>query len=196
MNPRNQQREWVLVALDEFELPLVRYAARLLGDVEAARDVVQHVFLRLCDRQPAEIDGRLAAWLYTVCRNRAMDVLRAGSRQSSLEDSAGRGAGRVAGREVDPADSAEQNELAGRLRQLVARLPSSQCEAVGLWADGFSYREIAGILDRQEGHVRVLVHRGLKSLREQPLVRDLVAESAGQPRALREAETCRTIETN
>ena len=78
---------------------------------------------------------------------------------------------------------------------LVANLPESQSEAIGLWVDGFSYREIAGILARQEGHVRVLVHRGLKSLREQPLVREmLAAPSAAQ--AIQGSESCRTIETN
>ena len=77
-------------------------------------------------------------------------------------------------REHDPADAAEEVELHSLLRELVEELPASQREAIDLWADGFHYRQIASIIDREEGHVRVLVHRGLKALREHPRVRPLL----------------------
>src|SRR5262245_52162348 len=90
---RNQdepdRREWVLAALDQLEGRLLRYAQRLLGGSQVAsatdesRDVVQFVFLRLCDQSPEKIGDRLAQWLYTVCRNRAMDVLRASGREKA-----------------------------------------------------------------------------------------------------------------
>ena len=37
---------------------------------------MQDAFLRLCQADRAKVDGHLAAWLYTVCRNRAYDVRR------------------------------------------------------------------------------------------------------------------------
>jgi basic membrane protein A len=55
----------------------VQYAARLLGgDIERARDAVQDVFLRLCQRQRAEPPARPAEWLFAVTRNAAFDVRR------------------------------------------------------------------------------------------------------------------------
>jgi DNA-directed RNA polymerase specialized sigma24 family protein len=39
--------EWVIDALTQYEQPLLRYAKWLLGDLDAARDVVQETFLRL-----------------------------------------------------------------------------------------------------------------------------------------------------
>ena len=39
---------WMQGVLAEYEGPLTRYAARITGDAELARDVVQEVFLRLC----------------------------------------------------------------------------------------------------------------------------------------------------
>src|SRR3954466_8617317 len=72
----DNHREWVLAALDQYERRLLRYAQRLLGEADESRDVVQFVFLRLCDQSPDKIGDRLAQWLYTVCRNRAMDALR------------------------------------------------------------------------------------------------------------------------
>ena len=126
MTSPNDRREWVLAALDQFEGRLTRYAQRLLGDLDRARDVVQFVFLRLCDQSPEEIDDRLAQWLYTVCRNQAMDLLR-GKGHVGWDKAAQAADGppssrKVVGRrepsslvppysrEVDPADTAEQAE--------------------------------------------------------------------------------------
>jgi RNA polymerase sigma-70 factor (ECF subfamily) len=80
MSDRPNRREWVLAALQQYEGRLLRYAQRLTGDLDQSRDVVQFVFLRLCDESPAAIEKRLAQWLYTVCRNRALDILRANGR--------------------------------------------------------------------------------------------------------------------
>jgi len=154
---RNARRDWVLSALDEYEGPLLRYARRLTGELDLARDVVQHAFLRLCDQEPLRLDGRLAAWLYTVCRNRAIDLKR---RDGRLEPLA-RHAGDV-------------------LHSAVATLPEKQQDAVNLWAEGFWYREISQITGDREGYVRVLVHRGVVALREHPALRRLAEEEEGR----------------
>ena len=184
MERDTNRRAWVLTALDQFESRLLRYAQRLVGDLDEARDVVQFVFLRLCDQSPAEINDRLAQWLYTVCRNRALDVLRAksvGWAPPTAPDCGGQSP--PYSREDDPADSAEDAELHALLRQLVARLPENQREALDLWADGFSYAEISQIIEKQVGHIRVLVHRGLRTLREHPQVRAMMNEEPESKRA-------------
>ena len=56
----SNRRRWVLGVLEEHEARLTRFAARLLGDEETARDVVQHAFLRLCDQSPSALEGREA----------------------------------------------------------------------------------------------------------------------------------------
>ena len=169
MKEPEDRRGWVLAALDEFEGRLVRYARRLVGNEEEARDVVQFVFLRLCDEEPEEIEGRLVQWLFTVCRNRAMDVLRGSGREKANGKPGGQT--QAAGREGDPAELVEQTDLHGLLRELVDHLPASQREAIDLWTEGFRYAEIGKILDCEEGNVRVLVHRGLKAVREDRRVR-------------------------
>jgi RNA polymerase sigma-70 factor, ECF subfamily len=165
------QRRWVLEALGEYEGRLMRYSLRLLGDADLARDAVQHAFLKLCGQSQSDIRGRLAAWLFTVCRNRATDHLRTHARERQAEVDPG---DHVTGRDADPACRAEEADLHELLRRLIHRLPLSQREAIDLWAEGFTYAEIARIVERHEGHVRVLVHRGLKALREQPQVRELL----------------------
>jgi RNA polymerase sigma-70 factor (ECF subfamily) len=168
---------WIMAAVDAHEQPLVRYARRLLGDVDLAADAVQHAFVQLCGESRATAGENPAAWLFRVCRNRALDHLRQAGRERSLveleEESIAPAAEHAAGR--DPATTAERRELAARLRDLLRDLPPPQREAIDLWCEGFTAKEIAAITGRTEGHVRVLTHRGLTALRTHPLIRGLIA---------------------
>ena len=182
MDAGSDPYQWVLEAVDTHELPLLRYARRLLGDLDLARDAVQHAFVRLCEEPREKVAGRVAPWLYRVCRNKAVDHLRhAGREQALLEGDASGSAGSpasVANRGADdPAHLAADHDLAARLRELLQHLPAPQRETIDLWCEGLTYREIAEITGRQEGHVRVLAHRGLTALRGQPLVRRLLEAS-------------------
>ena len=170
------RREWVLSILEEYECRLVRYATRLLGNEDSARDVVQFAFMRLLSQSPEELYGREAQWMFTVCRNRAVDLIRRRRRSRSLEEMA---AGPGVDKGPDPAVVAERHDLHARLRGLVAQLPAAQREAIDLWTEGFSYREIAEITGNRQGQLRVLVHRALKRLRGDPAVKRL-ADSVGE----------------
>jgi len=180
---------WVMEAVDLYELPLLRYARRLVDDLDLAADAVQHTFLKLCEESQDRLDGRVAPWLFRVCRNRALDHLRHSGREQPLldADAAGGATQRPSaaaavpdGRAADPAMAAERADLAGRLRELLADLPAPQRETIDLWCEGMTYRQIAEITGRQEGHVRVLAHRGLSALRGHPLVRELLADDPGR----------------
>jgi RNA polymerase sigma-70 factor (ECF subfamily) len=185
MTASSEAHGWVLEAVDRFEQPLTRYARRLLGDVDLATDAVQHAFVTLCGESRARVETHVAPWLFRVCRNRALDHLRRAGRETSLDDGAGDAPATPADRRPDPSAAAEARDLAARLRLLLKDLPAAQRETIDLWCEGFSYREIAEISGRTEGHVRVLAHRGLAALRRHPLVRDLLPGSTvatkGQP---------------
>ena len=67
MNDSNADpAEWVREALARHERALVAYALRFTGNLEQARDVVQDTFVKLCTADYAQVNGHLAAWLYTV----------------------------------------------------------------------------------------------------------------------------------
>ena len=172
---------WILAAVDAHELPLARYARRLLGDVDLAADAVQHAFVQLCGESRATAGDNPAAWLFRVCRNRALDHLRRAGRERSLdaedaEPTPGPAAASgVADRGADPVAAAERRELSARIRDLLRDLPPAQREAIDLWCEGFTAKEIAAITGRTEGNVRVLTHRGLTTLRSQPAIRGLLA---------------------
>ena len=84
--PTPVDNAWVRAAVDRFEGPLTTYACRLIGDRDRACDVVQDTFLKLCLQDRAWVDSHLAEWLFTVCRNRALDVLRKEGHMTRLSD--------------------------------------------------------------------------------------------------------------
>lgn len=156
----------VILAQREHEAALLRYATRILHDAARARDVVQETLLAL-GRQPAEehegIRRRLAAWLFTVCRRKSLNVLRAEGRLHPLD-----AAPPVAAPEADPAAALLRSEDHGQLLALVARLPERQREVVRLrYQEGFSYEEISGITEASVSHVGVLLHHALQTLRRE-----------------------------
>ena len=160
-----EQGSWVRAAVARFEAPLTLYAARLLGDAETARDVVQETFLRLCVQERVQIESRLAEWLFTVCRNRALDLLRKESRMTRLSDEQVQ---RRPSPDPGPTEIAERRESAARVLDLLETLPSSQREVIRLkFQNGFSYQEISRISGHSVSNVGYLIHVGLKSLRHQ-----------------------------
>ena len=66
---------WLEAVVARYERPLCQYAYRLTGNFDAARDAVQDTFLRLCRAGVLE-EARTAPWLFRVCRNRCIDLLR------------------------------------------------------------------------------------------------------------------------
>src|ERR1041385_4284214 len=77
---------WIEAALRQHESNLIRYTTWILGDIERAREIVQEAFLRLCKEDAARLDGHLAQWLFTVCRNLAFDVRKKENRMTPLHD--------------------------------------------------------------------------------------------------------------
>ena len=160
----NPEREsWVQDAVARFEGPLTLYAARLLRDAETARDVVQETFLKLCASDQDSIDGHLAEWLFTVCRNRALDVLRKEHRMTQLRDEQ---VLRCLHPAPGPLDLAERHELGSRVLELLEMLPPNQRDVIRLkFQNGFSYQEISRISGHSVSNVGYLIHAGIKALR-------------------------------
>jgi RNA polymerase sigma-70 factor (ECF subfamily) len=109
---------WVMEAVDLYELPLLRYARRLVDDIDLAADAVQHTFLKLCEESQERLDGRVAPWLFRVCRNRALDHLRHSGREQPLLDADA--AGGAAAGSPDPPDNRSASE---QLAAAFARQP-------------------------------------------------------------------------
>ncbi|MBX3440114.1 MAG: sigma-70 family RNA polymerase sigma factor [Planctomycetaceae bacterium] len=157
-------QEWVSAALNRYEGRLLRYAQRITGDPHRARDVVQETFLKLCREDAAAMDGRLAQWLYTVCRNKALDVRRKESRMSALAEPS---LIETDNREPAPDRTAEDRESTARILDCLDQLTPNQQECIRLkFQHGLTYREISAVTGLTLTNVGFLIHTGLKKIRE------------------------------
>ncbi len=155
--------EWLETVVQEHEGPLCRYVVRILGDIESSRDVVQEAFLKLCQRNLAP-EENVRAWLFKVCRNRALDVWRKERRMTPLADAA---AAALPENNPGPLAAVERQEEAASVRRELARIPANQQEVIQLkFQAGLSYREISEATGLSVSNVGYLIHMGLKALRE------------------------------
>ena len=150
--------------LQRFEMPLLRYATRIIGDVERARDVVQETFVQLQRTTRDEHDNAPAKWLFTVCRNRALNVCRKERRLAFLDEQV---------LEAEPAtepwpnEQLEHKEARSFALRIIETLPPRQQEVLQLkFQSDLSYAEIAAVTQLSVNHVGVLIHTALKTLRQ------------------------------
>jgi RNA polymerase sigma-70 factor (ECF subfamily) len=162
-DPHVEPAEFVQAAVAEYQLPLTRYAARLVGDQDRARDVVQDTFLKLMSQTPETLNGHLAEWLFTVCRHRALDILRKEGRMKRFEEGQ---AERVTADEPRVNRAMEAAEIQETVLRLIDRLPPNQQEVIRLkFQNGFSYKEISRITTLSVSNVGVLIHHAVQRLR-------------------------------
>ena len=151
------------------------YALYELGDHHAAEDATERVFLRALAALPRfrELarpeDGPEAStfrvWLFRIARNVVANERRSRRRSpaASLEQAVGAGLAIADPLDIE-AEAVTRDEAATALRALRA-LPDDRRRALLLrFVDEMSTAEIAGVLDRSEGAVRVLIHRALRSV--------------------------------
>jgi len=150
--------------LRRFERPLLQYATRILGDSDRARDVVQETFVKLQNEQRQQLDEAPAKWLFTVCRNGALNICRKERRMTYLDQEF------LETRASDqPAafERLEAREATGFLLKILGTLPPRQQEVLQLkFQNDLSYQEISEITQLSVSNVGVMIHNALKTLRQ------------------------------
>ena len=150
--------------LRRFERPLLQYATRILGDGDRARDVVQDTFVKLQNEHRQQLDEAPAKWLFTVCRNGALNICRKEKRMTYLDQEL------LETRESDqpaPFETLEAKEASGFLLKILGTLPPRQQEVLQLkFQNDLSYQEISEITQLSVSNVGVMIHNALKTLRQ------------------------------
>lgn len=165
MQVRAGDVERLSILFERHHRKLYGFCLGLLGNPDAARDLVQEVFFRVLRyRQTFREDAEFAPWFYRLARNACIDHLRKGGRELALDPEQQQ-------RRPDPAPLApeqiERREELGRLRSALARLPEDKRELLLLARSGsLSYQQIAALLGCSVGALKVRVHRALQMLRE------------------------------
>ncbi|MEO1595076.1 MAG: sigma-70 family RNA polymerase sigma factor [Pseudomonadota bacterium] len=139
----------------------------ILSQRDLAEDALQDVFVRVWNSADAwrPSQGAAMAWLTTLARNRAIDILRKRGREMPLSDDAAE-ALPAEGSGTDPELAAQWGSDADRLRVCMDELTGEQCTSIRLaFLRGCSHSEVAQVTGAPLGTVKSWIRRGLAALK-------------------------------
>lgn len=147
---------------------LVAIAQRIVKRRDLAEEVVQDGFIAIWTKahQYAPDRGSARGWIHAIIRNRALNMLRDGSREDLLSEDA-----------IQSLQEADQPESVltvwaaldrtSRLRSCLEGLDQPKRQSILMaYVGGYSHGEIAGRLSLPLGTTKSWIRRGLASLRE------------------------------
>jgi len=144
---------------------LFRFAFRLLGSSEEAKDVVQEVLIKVWNgKENLAAIQNIEAWCMRITKNLALDRIR--SRQRRPTDSIEAGV-EIRNEMLTPHEKAEIHEHMQRINEMIAALPEKQRQVIHLRdVEGYSYNEICEILELDMNQVKVNLFRARNAVRE------------------------------
>ena len=133
------------------------------GDLSAAADVTQQVFVKLMTRiSQFRGNSEFSTWLYRLVVNCCLDERRKQRRFVPLAEFDLTKTNR---RQISPATTYARRELAGHVQAAIAELkPKLRWPILLKYVQGFSYEEIAAVLGCSKGTVASRLNRGHKAL--------------------------------
>ncbi|HJS42081.1 MAG TPA: RNA polymerase sigma factor [Gemmatimonadales bacterium] len=156
-------RERYAVLVERYRDRYARYAARMLGSIDAAEDAVQDAFVRAFDQLARCHDpDNFIGWFFLILRNRCFAEQRKYRPQVSLDAAATLPTG---DRSDDGAETAERRRA---LQRALMGLTAEQREVFVLkHVEGLSYMEIAERLKTSVPSLKMRMHRAYDRLREE-----------------------------
>jgi RNA polymerase sigma-70 factor (family 1) len=147
-----------------FHRPLYRFAFNITGDNEAADELVSDTMMKIWDlgSKLAQVNN-LNAYLFTAVKNAAFTWMKKQKQAPvSLDES-------EAG-QIDAKETPEQRLILSETEQLIESAISSlpaQCQLVYrlIKEEGFSYKEVTGILEISQNSIETHMRIALKKIR-------------------------------
>ncbi|MDF1696486.1 MAG: RNA polymerase sigma factor [Saprospiraceae bacterium] len=151
--------------LKPYKNKMFRYAYSIIGNRFEAEDIVQEAIIKIWKRMDkfSEIDNK-EAWVITIVRNLAIDKVRAKKKKQTsdindffhISDSA-----------PSPDIKLEQKDAVRKVAEIMGTLQETQREIITLRdIEGYTYQEIADIMELKVDQVKVYLFRARKILRE------------------------------
>lgn len=145
-------------------------AYRILGEENAAADLVQEVFVKIHgELRRFKFESKFSTWLFRVAVNHALNRASETARHARIEERLARdGRG-------DPGGTKEGRPLDEQVQRAILGLSPKLRAIVGLrYLEGLSYEEIAEVLDLSMGTVKSRLFLAHETLRD--LLKDVVLE--------------------
>ena len=159
--------------VERYQAPLIHFLRRTLGSDEDVFDCAQEAFLaayRNLSRYSEEHPFR--AWLYTIARNKAFDLMRKRRREVPLIVDEN-----LVDHQPLPEEVWLEKEQATMLDEVLKELPEHYGQALYLrYRQELTYEEIALILEVPVSRVKTYLHRGKEKLRQHLERREIIHE--------------------
>ena len=134
-----------------------------VGNETEAEDLTQQVFLKAWKAigRYKKMASPFVAWLMTISHNLVVDLCRTRKDRAYLEAEV-----LVDDSTPNPERAAEASLEQQSLRRAILQLGGNEQQVVMLrFIEGFEFAEIASLLKKREGNIRVILHRALVKLR-------------------------------
>ncbi|MBN2101017.1 sigma-70 family RNA polymerase sigma factor [Candidatus Dojkabacteria bacterium] len=145
------------------------YVYRKISNAELSEDLTADVFMKLYERWD-DVSNRdekgMCAWVYTVARNASIDHLRKSKNRKKrpIEDE-----------EVDSATRVFEDFVGEAMKEEKMEYVSKALESIGeeeqeiltlRFEEGMRFREIAKIVDKEEGACKMTMYRSIKKIKD------------------------------
>jgi RNA polymerase sigma-70 factor (ECF subfamily) len=147
--------------------PIYRFIALKVGTKQEAEDLAHEVFISAWQKLPTyEAQGfPFGSWLYKIARNRVIDYYRTKKVHVSIDDEIAIDED-LFGAQFETDSQLDINLDVAAVKEAMLQLTSEQREVIQLrFLDELSPAEIAKVLDKREGTVRIIQHRAITKLK-------------------------------
>ena len=142
-------------------------AYRMMGERQAAEDVVQDAFLRVWQAAASFRPERrsVRTWLLSIIHHRGIDQLRSTASRRRTQDTV-----KATAPTLQPSEAFAEtwrNSQREQVREALRTVPSEQRKVLELaYFSGYTHTEIAELLDLPLGTVKGRMRLGLKKIKE------------------------------
>lgn len=162
--------------LARYERPVFSLVYRMVRDRTLAEDLAQEAFIRAFNAIGSyKPRFKFSSWIFKIANNHTIDHLRKrrldtvsmeGSPHARSPEEEARTRLVLESQEEAPDRYVESRELGGQIEEAIGRLRPEYRTAVLLrHVEGYTYEEIAGIMDLPLGTVKTYLHRARGELR-------------------------------
>jgi len=157
------KQESFAVIYDHFSPKLYKFVFFRVGHKEIAEDILADTFVKAWNKI-SQVNSALAlqGWLYQIAKNNIIDYYRVRKTTIDLDEVAG-----FLEDSVNPVDDLNLELDQKRILKFISQLPTDQQQVIKYkFFEDLTNEEIAFVMNKSEGSVRVIQHRALARLKE------------------------------
>ncbi len=171
---KRKERAGFMELYDKYKIRLINFLYRYTGNYEVAKDITQETILKVVDRIDSyDYKGAFSSWIFRIAINLSKDefkkrknkieisinpMIRPGEEEKSLIQT-------LASSDLSPDKIAQRREFEEGVQRVISSLPFIYREVLILHElEGYSYKEIANIMNCSEKNVSIRLVRARKML--------------------------------